>query len=163
MKILFQNMGMSEMAELWESIHSGHRDLTSPRYFCTNSDPTTWMKASSCMMSNSLGKHGFASSWRSIQQNSSGGVNTNLLVELMVCERQLHCFTNLLLLNVIASNILFPSHIQQFENYGWYYNDRPRCWRKASIYQKYPKQTILLTLASHADLALSHPLQVLWS
>jgi len=28
---------------------------------------------------------------------------------------------------------------------------------KASIYQKYPKRTILLTLASHADLALSHP------
>ncbi|KAH8955349.1 hypothetical protein BDL97_08G133200 [Sphagnum fallax] len=28
----------------------------------------------------------------------------------MVCERQLHCFRNLLLLNVIASNILFPSH-----------------------------------------------------
>ncbi|CAK9236259.1 unnamed protein product [Sphagnum troendelagicum] len=71
-------------------------------------------ESSSCMMSNSLGKHGFASSWRSIQQNSSEGggvVNTNLLVELMVCERNLHCFRNLLLLNVIASNILFPSHI----------------------------------------------------
>ncbi len=125
--------------------------------------PNYTNESRSCMISNSLGKHGFASSWRSIQQNSSGGVNTNLLVELLVCERQLHCFTNLLLLNVIASNILFPSHIQQFKNYGWYYNDRPRCWMKASIYQKYPKQTILLTLASHADLALSHPLQVLWS
>ncbi len=45
MKILFQNMEMTEMAELWESIHGGHRDLTSPRYFCTNSDPTTQMKA----------------------------------------------------------------------------------------------------------------------
>jgi hypothetical protein len=40
-----QNMGMTEMAERWESIQSGHRDLTSPRYFCTNSDPTTRMKA----------------------------------------------------------------------------------------------------------------------
>ncbi len=124
--------------------------------------PNYTNESSSCMMSNSLGRHGFASSWRSIQQNSSGEVNTNLLVELMVCERQLHCFRNLLLVNVIASNILFPSHIQQFKNYGWYYNDRPRCWMKASIYQKYPKQTILLTLASHADLALSHPLQLLW-
>jgi hypothetical protein len=47
-----------------------------------------------------------------------GGVNTNLLVELMVCERQFHCFRNLLLLNVIASNILFPFHIEQFKNYG---------------------------------------------
>ncbi|CAK9235281.1 unnamed protein product [Sphagnum troendelagicum] len=35
----------------------------------------------------------------------------------MVCERQLHCFRNLLLLNVIASNILFPSHIQQHTVY----------------------------------------------
>jgi len=54
----------------------------------------------------SLGKHGLASARWAIQQHPPGGVNANLPIQLMVRQGKLHCLLDLLLLNVIASNIL---------------------------------------------------------
>ena len=69
---------------------------------------------SSCgVMCNSLGKHGLPSARSTIQQHPPGWVNANLSVQLMVRQRKLHCLLDLLLLNVVASNIL-PTTITQF-------------------------------------------------
>lgn len=58
------------------------------------------------MVCNSLGKHCFSGSRRTIEKHTSGRVNSNLFIKMMMCERQLNGFTDFLLLNVTASNIL---------------------------------------------------------
>ena len=57
-------------------------------------------------MGNSLGKHGLASAGGAVQQHPPGGVNANLSVQLVVRQRQFHGFLDLLLLDVITSNVL---------------------------------------------------------
>ena len=63
-------------------------------------------------MRNSLSQHGLASARGTIQQNTPGRVNTNLSVQFMVCQRKFHSLLDLLLLNVITSDVLkVTSHL----------------------------------------------------
>ena len=48
--------------------------------------------------------------WGTPQENPSWGVNADLLVQLVLREGELHSLANLLLLNVVASNVL---HVAQ--------------------------------------------------
>ena len=57
-------------------------------------------------MSDSLGEHRLPRSRGSIQEHTSGWINANLLVELMVSQRKLYSLTNLLFLNIASTNIL---------------------------------------------------------
>lgn len=54
---------------------------------------------------NGLGQHGLAAAGRSVHQHPPGGVDANLLVQLKVGQRKLHCLSDLLLLNVQTSNV----------------------------------------------------------
>ena len=58
------------------------------------------------MVCHCLGKHGFASAWGPPQEHAPGRVNSNLSVQLVMCQRQLHSLLDLLLLYVVATNVL---------------------------------------------------------
>ena len=55
---------------------------------------------------NRLGQHRLASAGRAIQQHATGWVDANLPVQLVVRQRKLHRFADLLLLDVGAANVL---------------------------------------------------------
>lgn len=60
-------------------------------------------------MSHCLGQHGFASPWGPPEQHPPGGVDADLPVELMVRQRQFYRLLDLLLLDVVASDVLLQA------------------------------------------------------
>lgn len=63
-------------------------------------------EGSSSVVSHGFRQHSFPCSWRAPQENSPWRVDSNLPVQLVMCERQLHSLFDFLLLNIVASNIL---------------------------------------------------------
>ena len=57
------------------------------------------------MMGDSFSKHGFPTAWGSKHENTSWRVNSNLFIQLKVCEGQLHCLSHFLFLDVHSTNI----------------------------------------------------------
>ena len=60
-------------------------------------------------MCHSLGKHCLSGSRWTIQQHSPGRVNTNLSIKLMMCQWKLYSLFDFLLLDVIATNVLYST------------------------------------------------------
>lgn len=58
------------------------------------------------VMSHSFSQHGLATARRSKHQDTARRIDADLFVQLKVGQRQLHRFSNLLFLNVHASNIM---------------------------------------------------------
>ena len=59
------------------------------------------------VMSDGLCKHCFAGAGWAPQQDAPGRVDANLSVQLMMSQRQLHGLLDLLLLNVVPTNVLY--------------------------------------------------------
>lgn len=56
-------------------------------------------------MRDSLGEHSFTATRRSVHEDTSWRIDTNLLVKLKVRERKLNSFSDFLLLGIKATNI----------------------------------------------------------
>lgn len=54
---------------------------------------------------NRLHQHGLSCSWGAVQKNTSRWIDTDLLVEVEMCERKLNSFPNLLLLHIQTTDI----------------------------------------------------------
>ena len=103
----------------------------SPRYFWTNSDPTTrindavvwwatafanivWKmtsyKVTSSMISNGIWKTYLSATWWTVHEDTTWWINTNLLVEFIMSQWKFNGFTNFLFLSVQTTNIAEMSH-----------------------------------------------------
>lgn len=65
-------------------------------------------------MGDCLGQHGLACAWRTPEQYTPGRVNSDLAVQFVVSQRQLYCLPDLLLLDVVASDVLHRGEAHQY-------------------------------------------------
>merc|ERR1739836_78908 len=77
----------------------------SPKYFCTKLGSNNTDERRCRVMSHSLGQHCLTTTWRSIHENTSGRVNSDLFVEFKVSERKFDSFLHFLFLHVHPSDV----------------------------------------------------------
>ena len=104
----------------------------SPRYFWTNSDPTTrindavvWWATAFANIVWKLWRHigwrhrvdessYLSAAWWAVHEDTAWWINTNLLVKFIMCQRKFNCFTDFLFLSVQTTNIAEMSHSMSY-------------------------------------------------